>query len=62
MSGPPEHYKLNMLPFMGHLTSEKKILRAQYELHNPSWQIIKMYDVYYEDKGMRKQALLQIRR
>lgn len=51
-----------MLLFMGHLTSEKNTLQAQYELHNPSQQISKTYVAYCVDKAMRKQALLQVGR
>lgn len=47
---------------MGHLTSEKNILQAQYELHNPRQQISKTYVSYWVDKAMRKQALLQVGR
>lgn len=48
-----------MLLFMGHLTSGKNILQAQYELHHPSQQISKAYVTYCVDKAMRRQALLQ---
>lgn len=52
--------KLNI--FYGPFNFRKKTLQAQYELHNPSWQISKVYVVYCMYKGMRKQALSQIGR